>query len=438
MEVIQVREYAKLIKAVRSSNGTLDEAHISHATFDFLADLIEQKRLDGSVFLNYIKLGSQVGYLETPDIGLEILPKTALHTQDNEKDQLRELLQKMVSVVVQVKSKEMYSAHLVRNNLPLHEWIYEQFLNELKILFKEGLKRDYECIARTEKFMRGRLDINQVMRQKVGQAHLFPIRYDEFNFNRLENRLIKTALSYLFKKTKNADNWRVANELMQRLSDLEAVQNAHVQLKYWQDGKLMKSYRAILPWCTLILEKMNPNFQKGQHHGIALLFPMEKLFEAYVGHYLKENSDQYHVHTQEQKHHLVKHQDKNLFQLKPDFVLRHKITKHVIIADTKWKILDQYSGDGSEKYGISQTDLYQMLAYGYKYQQNDENCTEMILIYPYHDKFTERLSIFEFHSENLKLHIVPFKLWDANPENIGLKLAEVICNYELKYSSNYS
>lgn len=421
MKVIQVREYAVLTKLFVGADS-LDQVHISQITFNFLAELIGQKRLNGTVFLNYIKLGSQVGYLETPDIGLEILPKTALHTQDDEQDQLRELLQKMVSVVVQVNPKEIHCAHLVRNHLPLHEWIYQQFLNELKILFKEGLKRDYARVHRTEKFMRGRLDMNQVMRQKAGQAHLFPIRYDEFNFNRLENRLIKTALTYLFKRTKNADNWRVANEFLQQLSDLEIVHNGHFQLKHWQDSKLMKGYRAILPWCTLILEKMNPNFQQGQHQGIALLFPMEKLFEAYVGYYLQKNLNQYDVKTQEIKYSLVQHKNKNLFQLKPDFVLRHKLYEHVIIVDTKWKILDQTAGNNSEKYGISQTDLYQMLAYGYKYQQNNEPCADMILIYPYHDQFTATLPMFEFHAENLKLHVVPFKLLGGDSLNIDFIL----------------
>lgn len=424
MEIIQVREYAKLKKAKQSSNNTLDEAYISESSFNFLAKLIDQKKLDATLGFDHIKLGSHVGYLEMPDIGLEILPKTALHIQDDEKDQLRELLQKMVSVVIQVNPKEMPRAHLVRNNLPLHEWIYQQFLNELKILFKEGLKRDYERVNRTEKFMRGRLDINQVMRQKAGQAHLFPIYYDEFNFNRLENKLIKTALSYLFKCTKNAGSWRVANELMQRLSDLEMVHNGHLQLKHWQDSKLMKGYRAILPWCTLILEKMNPNFQQGQHQGIALLFPMEKLFEAYVGHHLKQNYVDYHVKLQEQSYYLVRHQDKTLFRLQPDFVLRHKIAKRVIIADTKWKMLnnpEEKANDSSVKYGIQQSDLYQMLAYGYKYQQNQESCTDMILIYPYHDQFTTTLPAFEFHEENLKLHVVPFKLWDCEKGKQGIQ-----------------
>ncbi len=424
MVIIQVREYAVLTKLSVVADS-LDKAHISEITFNFLAELIKQEKLDGRIFLDHIKLGSQVGYLETPDIGLEILPKIASKLLGDDVEQLQKMLQKMVSVVVQVSPKEMQSAHLTRNHLPLHEWIYQQFLDELKILFKEGLKRDYERVNRTEKFMRGRLDINQVMRQKAGQAHLFPIRYDEFNFNRLENRLLKTALSYLFKKTKDADNWRVANELMQRLSDLEIIHNGHLQLKHWQDSKLMKGYRAILPWCTLILEKMNPNFQQGSHQGIALLFPMEQLFEAYVGHYLQKNFGQYDVKTQEKKHHLMKHQNQNLFQLKPDFVLRHKASERVVIADTKWKILDQNTGNGSEKYGIGQADLYQMLAYGYKYQQNHESCTDMILIYPYHDQFTETLPVFEFHSENLKLHVVPFKLWDCDQGQEGIQFLPV-------------
>ena len=421
MDVIQVREYAKLIKSGQSRNSTLDEAYISETAFEFLVALIEQEKLTGAIFLDYIKLGSQVGYLETADLGIEILPKTALHTADHQQDQLRELLHKMISVVFQVRSKEMHSAHLVRNRLPLHEWIYQQFLNELQVLLRKGLKGDYERVARTEKFMRGRLDIRQVMRRKVGQDHLFPVEYDAFNFNRLENRLIKTALTDLFKHTKNRENWRIANEMMQRLSDLETVHSAHLQLNQWQEHKLMQRYRAIFPWCRLILEKMNPHFQQGQHKGIALLFPMEKLFEAYVGDYLKRNCVNYDVQTQEQKHHLVMHQGQGYFQLKPDFVLRHQLSDQLIIADSKWKMIDESKGNRTDKYGIAQSDLYQMLAYGYQYQKDNQvNCQNIILVYPYHEKFTATLPVFDFHSENLKLWAVPFKLWTCDAGKEGL------------------
>ena len=435
MEVIQVREYARLkLHQSRDENISLDEAWISNGTYIFLAELIENNKLFGAIYRDHIRLDSQVGYIETPNgIGIEILPKISTKIQEDQIDVLRAILQKMVTVLLEISSKEITNAHLVKNNQPIHEWIYQQFLNELKTLFRKGLKKDYERVNRTEKFMRGRLNINQMMNRGAGKDHIFPIDYDEFNFHRIENRLLKTALSFLFKKTKGNDNWRVANELMQRVLELAPVNNGHLELKKWQKGKIMQDYRAIFPWCELILEKMNPDFQKDQHRGIALLFPMEKLFEAYVGHYLQKNIDQYDVKTQEQKHYLVKHQDNSLFQLKPDFVLRSKNSKDVIIADTKWKNIVQ--DKSLHNYGISQADIYQMLAYGYKYQQNDESCTEMILIYPYHDQFTERLSVFEFHSKNLNLHVVPFKLWNCEKGEEGQQLAEFLSKNELKCSN---
>lgn len=426
MNIIQVREYAKLMRSSISSKGTLDEAYISDAVFEFLAELIKQEKLVGKIFLDHIKLDSQVGYLEAVDIGIEILPKTALHAQEHELDQLRYFLQEMISVVVQVQSKEVGSAHLIRNSLPLHEWIYQQFLNELKILFRKGLKSDYERVDRTEKFMRGRLDTHQMIQRAAGKDHLFPIEYDRFNFNRLENRLIKTALSYVFKHTQDRDNWRVGNELMKRLSGLEKVHNGHLKLRYWQDHQLMKSYRDILPWCTLILEKMNPHFQKGTHKGITLLFPMERLFEAYVGDYLKKNYVNYYVQTQKHEYHLTKHKGRGFFQLKPDFVLRSKESNEVIIVDTKWKLLDQSEGVTIHQYGILQSDFYQMLAYGYQYQKNKQDCQKILLIYPYSESFQQALPVFQFHEEELNLWVVPFKLWSCAKDKKGIKVDQNI------------
>jgi 5-methylcytosine-specific restriction endonuclease McrBC regulatory subunit McrC len=43
--------------------------------------------------------------------------------------------------------------------------------------------------------------------------------------------------------------------------------------------------------------------------------------------------------------------------------------------DTKWKLL---TDDGSEKYGISQADMYQM----YAYHKRFENAKKVILLYP--------------------------------------------------------
>ena len=84
--------------------------------------------------------------------------------------------------------------------------------------------------------------------------------------------------------------------------------------------------------------------------------------------------------------------------------------KHYI-NDTKWKLRDQTQQNASDKYGLSQSDFYQMFAYGNKYLNGKGT---LVLIYPKHGDeksgLTKPIEIpFEF-DENLKLYVLPFDL----------------------------
>jgi len=118
---------------------------------------------------------------------------------------------------------------------------------------------------------------------------------------------------------------------------------------------------------------------------------MNLLFESYVGNYLKK-CDGFEVSLQDKGKYLVETPPK--FALKPDIVINKNI-----IADTKWKILSE---EKSNK-GISQADMYQLYAYGKKY-----NCDKLYLIYPKDEKnIKSETYIFE---NEMKLKILFFDL----------------------------
>ena len=75
--------------------------------------------------------------------------------------------------------------------------------------------------------------------------------------------------------------------------------------------------------------------------------------------------------------------------------------------DTKWKLIDQSKSSGSDKFGLSQSDFYQMLGYGYKYLNNEGL---LILIYPRTESFQAPLEhYFSYDPEHkLRLKVVPF------------------------------
>jgi 5-methylcytosine-specific restriction enzyme subunit McrC len=64
--------------------------------------------------------------------------------------------------------------------------------------------------------------------------------------------------------------------------------------------------------------------------------------------------------------------------MKPDIVI-HSEGKPVMIVDTKWKRLTRSIDD--PKHGVSQSDVYQMIAYAQFYQVK-----HLMLLYPHHDE----------------------------------------------------
>ncbi|WP_434050575.1 McrC family protein [Marinobacter salarius] len=413
--MIQVREYATLT-ADSEADPSINVGRVSGATFEWLINLHNQWEQDSKLIIRngkkYLKLGSYVGYLQSPSgEGIEILPKTEFASPEKP-EPLRKLLQDMLRCSASLDGREGDSADLTRSELPIHEWIIAQFLNQLTTLVKRGLRFDYETIEEESRFIRGQLDVGKQSRQSPARATWFNIRHDVFSPNRTENRLLRTALDYVLKLTKNAQNWRVANTLSHQLSVIEPFRKPLPQISQWQNTKLMQPYRAIKPWCVLVLERLNPNFQHGLHSGIAMLFPMEQLFENYVAHHVKKQMRSgASLTSQAASQWLIKHSpdggpEKSWFQLKPDLLVTYLSRKTVM--DAKWKLLDSTQNTSAEKYGIKQADLYQLFAYGHKYQNGYGH---MLLIYPKHAAFQEPLPTLSF-SEDLHLWCVPFDMYE--------------------------
>ena len=206
----------------------------------------------------------------------------------------------------------------------------------------------------------------------------------------------------MFKQT--TTHWQLANELKHMMDDIPKSTNPDKDFLAWQNNRLMKAYDDIKTLCYLIIKKLNPTSQYGDFKGVSLLFPMEKLFEDYVGHCLQSlNLPNIHIKTQSASKHLCTHNKNALFALKPDFLLTNN--KKTVVLDAKWKLINDTQTEDEKKYRISQADLYQMFAYGHKYLKGQG---QLFLIYPSHEKLKQDTELHPFvFEEDLKLYVVP-------------------------------
>ena len=122
-----------------------------------------------------------------------------------------------------------------------------------------------------------------------------------------------------------------------------------------------KNYEMLMQWSKVFLKDKSFTTFSGTESARALLFPMEKVFEAYVAQNMKKTFTKYHweVSVQNKGHYLfnkLNGGEHRKFALRPDIVVTRD-DKSVVILDTKWKSL---INDKSKNYCISQADMYQM------------------------------------------------------------------------------
>lgn len=149
---------------------------------------------------------------------------------------------------------------------------------------------------------------------------------------------------------------------------------------------------------------------------------MEAVFEAYVAKHLpRQLTAPLILKTQARSHHLVRHREQNWFRLKPDLLVRSS-ERDLLVLDTKWKLLDGLKANGTDKYGLSQADFYQLQAYGLSYL---DGAGDVVLIYPRTDAFADPLPVFDFPKiSGMRLWVLPFCLKERRlkvPSSFGLR-----------------
>ena len=420
--VITIREYARLTTA--QVEPSLDLAQISPSAFDWLCELSASFNRGGATLLQVegrraLKWDSYVGVLETPcGTRLEILPK---HVEQGDcVKKSRALLRKLIQTALSLKPRQVSITGLELFDAPFTEWVMGQFLSELDYLVKRGIRFDYQRVEEEQRFLRGQLNVVAQMRQPPGRQHHFQIRHDVFLPDRAENRLLKLALEQVANATQDAANWRLANELRSRLAEVPASRQLQPDFRAWSTDRLMAHYQAIRPWCELILNQQMPIAVSGEWQGISLLFPMEKLFEKYVEGWLSGQLSEATLKSQSASEYLCAHNNAQRFCLKPDLLI--DTSEQRWILDTKWKRVDTRKVE--KNYDLSQSDFYQLFAYGYKYR-NDTGVPKLVLIYPYWSGLTEALPVFDY-GQGMSLWVLPFdlendRLLDAGAAGIPLR-----------------
>ncbi|WP_148823052.1 McrC family protein [Campylobacter concisus] len=353
-------------------------------------------RIASGVGGKFIQAKSYVGVLQTKSgLTIEILPKIA---DKNDAERSKTVFIKMLRMLKNFPFKSSNLASLKTQNLPLLEIFISMFLCELEALVKKGIKSDYVALEENLNFLKGKLNIKEQIKKNSIHKERFYVGYSEFLSDIKTNRIIKSTLKFLYKKSNSSKNQQKIREFLFMFDEVSTCDDYKNFFEKLVINRQVKHYEQTLLWCKIFLLGNSFTPHKGNDLAFALLFDMNALFESYVGNFIKKSFPG--TILQHSEKHLV--EDPKSFKLRPDIFLKDKF-----IADTKWKII-------SSKDDISQADLYQLYAYGKKHPCDGK----LHLIYPKIDDIRQKTMKFRYDDE-MCLEILYFDLEkDENNANL--------------------
>lgn len=364
-----------------------------------------------------------VGVLACDGARLQILPKI----DGLDRAETARVLIHMLARVFDLDIKMGALSPLEAQRIDLLEIIIGAFCERLFAVLRRGLPRRYLPEEQDLTALRGRLDLKRQFTTHAVQPQRLACRYDELGPDIALNQVMKAALSFLLRHAASSANQRKLRELILSYADVSAIEPKSLDWAAAQDlDRTNSQWREVVGLARFFLRREFQTTNLGGRGGYSLLFAMNTLFEEYVGRSVRaalSGSEGRVLLQRPMSHVLVSEHGQRRFATKPDIVLCDAGGHVRLIVDTKWKRLSAALDD--PKRGVSQGDIYQMLAYARVY-----GARRLVLLYPHHaalgtsDGVLER---FRFSGdEDVELSVASLDLsdWPSAKDRLGRTMRE--------------
>lgn len=368
---------------------------------------------------NELKSNKYVGVIHYQGQKINLLPKIFFNGEKdysaNEVSQMQNHILWWLSYCQKIKFPN-YQASLGSAKSDFFEVLIYLFSKYTRELLNTSIFQQYEEVNRELSFIKGRLNTNEYINENLskGKWHKLNCTYDAFVIDNEFNRIIKFVTTLLFNVTSSQDNKKNLREILFILDEVSDERATAEQCTRISFNPMFGHFETVRDYCELFLTNCISFDYKNDLRLFAFLLPMEYVFEDFIFGFIDKELEEISAKSQRSDTYL---DESKTFNLKPDLWL--KTPNKSIIADTKYKIV--YSNETDPKKGISQTDLYQMLAYAVRFAVD-----EIILFYPNtindYQQIVTKLKIKDALADNKEIFINAYQLPIINKDLLGVEL----------------
>lgn len=325
-----------------------------------------------------------VGVIAAQGCSLEILPKLDPLSREETPGPVRARLVHMLDVALRLNLSTGEATSMAHRAESLLEVFIRLYADRLLAEVRHGLPRHYRQEEDDLRALRGRLDVQRQFTANAVRPDRLACRFDTLSPDTPLLRIMRACVLALARHVRSPDTRRKLAELRFLLTDVTDVPIPGLPWSAVRIDRTSRRWQALLELAGLLLRGrwQQTHADTSDPTGVTLLFPMNDLFEAYVAAQMRRAAVPLglEVIAQGGNQYCLGNWNADaacrgdVFRTTPDLIIRRGAAA-VAIIDTKWKRMPAEPAD--RKRGVSQADVYQLLAYARIY-----DCDRLMLLYP--------------------------------------------------------
>jgi 5-methylcytosine-specific restriction endonuclease McrBC regulatory subunit McrC len=164
----------------------------------------------------------------------------------------------------------------------LFEFCVKIFIDTVNRLIRRGLRSKYHSVEGNEKAFKGRIMFNEHIRQNFIHKERIYVEYETYSQDRPENRLIKSTMEALIRRTEDGRNKKGLKSLVAEMEEIPSSDDVDRDFSRCVMDRNMVDYEGPMVWCNIFLKGMGLAGASGTPLPFALLIKADALFGAYV------------------------------------------------------------------------------------------------------------------------------------------------------------
>ena len=313
-------------------------------------------RYKGIRFKNY------VGVIQIDGLTVEILPK--IDSNESDKKLWQSVLIEMLRTTKKLKVQKVGQANVTKQNIHLLDIYFEWFLNEMELLIRQGLIKQYYIQTSNVKALKGKLEFAGHIQKNLIHKERFYTSHQIYEKDHLIHQILSFALSIIENFSKGTYLYSKCKSVQLDFPEVKNIRINKTTFTRIKSSRKSAPYKAALEIARFIILNYAPNISSGDEKMLALLFDMNSLWEEYVLAKMKQEA------VKREGTEVYGQSSKEFWQgitIRPDIVVKKKDL--VFVIDTKWKNIQHFKP--------STQDLRQMYVYNDYWES-----VQSLLLYP--------------------------------------------------------